>query len=134
MVVPHYAYLKLKMPGNNGTNITVYGCFSCSEECDREFQRIAAKFGIKQEVVDFPSKQLALKDKEDQTIKKSKKKPDDPALKISTVGPLAADSKASFEDIKTLALAGSTYDRVIDATKATGSLDKIEDKKKPPLV
>jgi hypothetical protein len=28
MVVPHYAYLKLKMPGNNETNITVHGSFS----------------------------------------------------------------------------------------------------------
>jgi hypothetical protein len=27
MAVPHYAYLKLKMPGNNGTNIAVYGSF-----------------------------------------------------------------------------------------------------------
>lgn len=23
MAVPHYAYLKLKMPGNNGTNLTI---------------------------------------------------------------------------------------------------------------
>jgi hypothetical protein len=37
MVVPHYAYLKLKMPGNNGTNITVHGSFSRSDNCDREF-------------------------------------------------------------------------------------------------
>ncbi|XP_051222252.1 uncharacterized protein [Lolium perenne] len=57
MAVPHYAYLKLKMPGNNGTNIMVQGSFSCSDNCDREFQKIAAKFGIKQEVktVDLPS-------------------------------------------------------------------------------
>jgi hypothetical protein len=37
MAVPHYAYLKLKMPGNNGTNITVHGSFSRSDNCDREF-------------------------------------------------------------------------------------------------
>jgi hypothetical protein len=37
MAVPHYAYLKLKMPDNNRTNITVHGGFSCSDNCDREF-------------------------------------------------------------------------------------------------
>jgi hypothetical protein len=56
MDVPHYAYLKLKMPGNNGTNIIVYGSFSRSDNCDHEFQRIVAKFGIKQEPDDFPPK------------------------------------------------------------------------------
>jgi hypothetical protein len=25
MVVPHYAYLKLKMPGNNDTSLTIHG-------------------------------------------------------------------------------------------------------------
>jgi hypothetical protein len=79
MVVPHYAYLKLKMPGNNGTNITVYGSFSCSDNCDREFQSIAAKFGVKQEHVDFPSKSLAPDVKEDERVRKSKKKPDCPS-------------------------------------------------------
>jgi hypothetical protein len=34
MAVPHYAYLKLKMLGNNGNNITVHGSFSCSDNCD----------------------------------------------------------------------------------------------------
>nr|XP_051210883.1 uncharacterized protein LOC127328316 [Lolium perenne] len=118
MVVPHYAYIKLKMPDN----------------CDRKFQRIAAKFGIKQEAVDFPPKPLALKDKENESIKKLKKKPDDPILEASAVGPSAADSKASAEDSKTPALAASTSDGIIDASKATSSLDKIEDKKNPPLV
>jgi hypothetical protein len=52
MAVPHYSYLKLKMPGS----------FSRSDNCDREFQKMAAKFGVKQEVIDFPSKQLASQD------------------------------------------------------------------------
>jgi hypothetical protein len=62
MAIPHYEHLKLKMPGNNEKNITVHGSFSRSENCDREFQMIAAKFGIKQEVkaIDFAPKQLAL--------------------------------------------------------------------------
>ncbi|XP_071681806.1 uncharacterized protein [Lolium perenne] len=99
-----------------------------------EFERIAAKFGIKQELVDFPSKSLALDDKEDERVKKLKKKPDDPAPKVSAVGPSVADSKASAEDSKALALAASTPVEINDASKATGTLDKIEDKKNPPLV
>ena len=133
MVVPHYAYLKLKMPGNNGTNITVYGSFSRSDNCDREFQRIAAKFVVKQEPIDFPSKSLALDVKEDERIRKFKKKPDDPTSKVPAVGPSAADSKASVNDSKNLAPAASTSDGIINATEATGSLEKIEDKKNPPL-
>jgi hypothetical protein len=38
------------MPGNNGTTITVHGIFSCSDNCDREFQKIASKFGTKEEL------------------------------------------------------------------------------------
>ncbi|KAK1643113.1 hypothetical protein QYE76_060918 [Lolium multiflorum] len=50
MAVTHYAYLKLKMPGNNGTPITVHGSFSRSDNCDREFQKIASKFGAREEL------------------------------------------------------------------------------------
>jgi hypothetical protein len=49
MAVPHYAYLKLKMPGNNGTTITVHGSFSWSDNCDKDFQKIASKFGVREE-------------------------------------------------------------------------------------
>jgi hypothetical protein len=50
MAVPHCAYLKLKMPGNNGMSITVHGSFLRSDNCDKDFQRIASKFGVKQEL------------------------------------------------------------------------------------
>nr|XP_051221384.1 uncharacterized protein LOC127339589 [Lolium perenne] len=50
MEVPHYAYLKLKMPGNNGTEITIHGSFSRSDSCDRDFQKIASRFGVKEEL------------------------------------------------------------------------------------
>jgi hypothetical protein len=50
MAVPHYAYLKLKMPGNNGTTLTIHGSFSRSDSCDRDFQKIASKFGAKEEL------------------------------------------------------------------------------------
>jgi hypothetical protein len=37
MAVPHYVYLKLKMPDNNATNIMVHRSFSRSHNCDQEF-------------------------------------------------------------------------------------------------
>ncbi|KAK1618418.1 hypothetical protein QYE76_023935 [Lolium multiflorum] len=49
MAVPHYAYLK-KMSGNNGTTLTIHGSFSRSDNCDRDFQKIASKFGAKEEL------------------------------------------------------------------------------------
>jgi hypothetical protein len=50
MVVPHYAYLKLKIPGNNGTSLTVHGSFLRSDNCDKDFPKIASKFKFKQEL------------------------------------------------------------------------------------
>jgi hypothetical protein len=133
MAVPHYAYLKLKMPGNNGTNITVYGSFSRSDNCDREFQKVAAKFGLRQETVDFPSKSLALDSKEDKRVRKMKKKPADLALEALTVKTSAADGKTIIEENKTPAIAVGTPDETSDASKATGTTVKLEDKKNPPL-
>jgi hypothetical protein len=45
MVVPHYAYLTLKIPGPKGT-ITVQGSFEVSNTCDKEFNRMAQNFGM----------------------------------------------------------------------------------------
>ncbi|XP_051216030.1 uncharacterized protein [Lolium perenne] len=50
MVVPNFAYLKLKMPGNNGTSITVHGSFPRSDNCDRNLQKITSKFGVREEL------------------------------------------------------------------------------------
>ncbi|KAK1662810.1 hypothetical protein QYE76_050969 [Lolium multiflorum] len=36
--------------GNNGNPITVHGSFARSDTCDREFQKIASKFGAKEEL------------------------------------------------------------------------------------
>src|SRR4051812_28072317 len=47
MAVPHYAYLKLKMPGPRGV-ITVSGNFIRSGRCDREFHKISETFGAHQ--------------------------------------------------------------------------------------
>src|SRR3954463_10240210 len=43
MVVPHYAYLKLKMPGPHGV-ITINGSFVRSDRCDKEFHKLAEAF------------------------------------------------------------------------------------------
>ena len=40
MAVPHYAYLKLKMPGPEGT-ITISGSFTRSDKCDTDFNKIS---------------------------------------------------------------------------------------------
>jgi hypothetical protein len=45
MVVPHYTYLVLKMPGPNGI-ITVKGSFELSDICDKEFHKMVQTFGI----------------------------------------------------------------------------------------
>jgi hypothetical protein len=45
MVVPHYTYLVLKMPGHNGI-ITVKGSFERSDICNKEFHKMAQTFGM----------------------------------------------------------------------------------------
>ncbi|KAK1603025.1 hypothetical protein QYE76_007733 [Lolium multiflorum] len=106
MAMPHYAYLKLKMPGNKGTNITVHGSFSRSDSCDRDFQRIAAKFGSKQEIIKPPPKLLLREIKEEKDDRGSKKKPADLALKASTAEASAAGALAA----KASAVKGSAVD------------------------
>ena len=49
MVVPHYAYLKLKMPGYTGV-LTINGSFTKSYQCDRDFHKVSDTFGAKQEL------------------------------------------------------------------------------------
>src|SRR5664279_343930 len=49
MVVPHYAYLKLKMPGPKGT-ITISGSFTRSDNCDTDFSKISQLFGMQEEL------------------------------------------------------------------------------------
>ena len=40
MAVPHYTYLKLKMPGSTGV-LTINGSFIKSDQCDRDFHKIS---------------------------------------------------------------------------------------------
>jgi RNase P/RNase MRP subunit p29 len=45
MVVPRYAYLKFKMPGNNGTNITVHGSFLGQTTVTKNSRRLVPNLG-----------------------------------------------------------------------------------------
>jgi hypothetical protein len=45
MVVPHYTYLVLKMPGPRGI-IIVKGRFELLDLCDKEFHKMAQNFGM----------------------------------------------------------------------------------------
>src|ERR1043165_8145895 len=49
MAVPHYAYLKLKMPGSAGV-LTINGSFIKSDQCDRDFHKISDTLGADQEL------------------------------------------------------------------------------------
>src|SRR3954463_10924071 len=49
MAVPHYAYLKLKMPGSTRV-ITVHGSFIKSDKCDCDFHKACDTFGAEQEL------------------------------------------------------------------------------------
>lgn len=82
MAIPHYVYLKLKMPGNNGTPLTVHDSFLRSDNCDKEFNRIAQKFGAKD--------QLELADKVNPSTPSVKAKTT-PAVEVS---PLVQTGKA----------------------------------------
>jgi hypothetical protein len=49
MAIPHYAYLKLKIPRPKGV-ITVNGSFTRSDNCDIAFSKIAESFGMQEEL------------------------------------------------------------------------------------
>lgn len=52
MSVPHYGYLKLKMPGPKGVDI-ITGSFIRSDRCDREFHKIYETFGTQEELAEL---------------------------------------------------------------------------------
>src|SRR4051812_14259539 len=49
MAVPHYAYLKLKMPRPEG-GITVKGGFIKTDQCDRDFHKVSDMFEAQQQL------------------------------------------------------------------------------------
>jgi hypothetical protein len=49
MAVPHYAYLKLRMPANRGP-LTISGSFTRFENCDKDFNSLFQTFGVHEEL------------------------------------------------------------------------------------
>jgi hypothetical protein len=49
IAVPHYTYLKLRMPANRGP-LTISGSFARSENCDKDFNTLSETFGIHEEL------------------------------------------------------------------------------------
>jgi hypothetical protein len=49
MAVPHYAYLKLRMPANRGP-LTISGSFARSKNCDKDFNSMSQMFGVHEEL------------------------------------------------------------------------------------
>jgi hypothetical protein len=49
MAVPHYAYLKLRMPANRGP-LTISGSFARFENCDKDFNSMSQTFGVHEEL------------------------------------------------------------------------------------
>jgi hypothetical protein len=129
MAVPHYAYLKLKMPGNNGTNITVYGSFSRSDNCDRDFQRIAAKFGLRQGTVDPPPKLTIQEIKEEKLDREIKKKPtpEAPAAKASAEKVSAVAKAEEIGGGKMLTIAAQASGEINSTVATTSMTKKSED-------
>ena len=126
------------MPGNNGTNITVYGSFSRSDNCDRDFQRIAAKFGKQQEIIDLPPKLSLREIKEEKDGREIKKKPAALALKASAAEASAAkgsavDGTEGLGERKTLATTAQTPDETSNAAAITNAEKKPEEEKNPFL-
>ena len=52
MAVPHYAYLKLKIPGPYGA-FTVSGSFQRSNDCDKQFSKLSESFGMQEELAEL---------------------------------------------------------------------------------
>jgi hypothetical protein len=48
MAVPHYVYLKMKLPGPRGV-ITISGCYKKSMECERDNSKLAEELVIAEE-------------------------------------------------------------------------------------
>jgi hypothetical protein len=69
MAVPHYAYLKLRMPANRGS-LTISRSFARSENCDKDFNSMSQTLRVHEELhhireatnmdIDPPAQQNAL--------------------------------------------------------------------------
>ncbi|KAK1618649.1 hypothetical protein QYE76_024166 [Lolium multiflorum] len=107
MAVPHYAYLKLKMPGNKGTNIT-------EEKDDRGSKKKPADLALKASTAEA-SAAGAL------------------ATKASAVKGSAVDDAEDIENSKTLAVTAQTPGEINNAAATPNVVKKPEEEKNPFL-
>ncbi|KAK1617433.1 hypothetical protein QYE76_022950 [Lolium multiflorum] len=96
--------------------------------------KIAAKFGLRQEAVDLPSKSSARNDREDERVRRIKKKLADLVTGVTAAKKSAADGTAVTDGNKSLAITAQNSSEIGEASKTAGAVDKLEDKENPPLV
>jgi hypothetical protein len=98
MAVPHYTYLVLKMPGPKGI-ITVKGSFKLSDQCNKEFHKMAQNFGM---MVNYGEPKYKMKSSTTGTIQQPEAHPAEPEVKKLWVQPSEQD-KPTREEEKTSA-------------------------------
>ena len=102
MVVPHYAYLKLKMAGPKGV-ITINGNFQRSGSCQRDFSKISEMYGMEQSFAELEisndrtlppeSKKMAI-DREPKAINDTMKHQEHPTEPSKMVNMSSSDTNA----------------------------------------
>jgi hypothetical protein len=98
MVVPHYTYLVLKMPGPNGI-ITVKGSFELSNLCDKEFHKMAQNFDM---TANYREPKDKTKSSTTRVVQQLEAHPTEPKVKKLRVQPSEQD-KPTGEEEKTSA-------------------------------
>jgi hypothetical protein len=83
MAVPHYTYLVLKMPGPRGI-IIVKGSFELSDQCDKEFHKMAQNFGM---IANYGQPKDKITSATTGTTKQPKEHPTEPEAKKLRVHP-----------------------------------------------
>jgi hypothetical protein len=98
MAVPHYTYLVLKMPGPKGI-ITVKGSFELSDQCDKEFHKMAQNFGM---MASYGEPKNEMKSSTAGATQQLDKHPAEPEVKKPWVK-LSEQDKSTEEEEKTTA-------------------------------
>jgi hypothetical protein len=94
MVVPHYTYLVLKMPGPNGI-IIVKGSFELSDLCDKEFHKMAQNFGM---MANYGEPKDKTKSSATAAVQKLEAHPTEPEVKKPRVQPSEQDKPTGEEE------------------------------------
>jgi hypothetical protein len=98
MAVPHYTYLVLKMPGRKGI-ITVKGSFELSDQCDKEFHKMAQNFHM---MANYGEPKDKMKILTTGTVQQPEAHPTEPEVKKPRIQLLEQD-KPTEEEEKTAA-------------------------------